>query len=43
MRADGDPLARKVAEAFGALSRKGVGVRLMHGNRDFLSASGSAK
>ena len=34
--ADGDPLARKVAEAFGALSRSGVGVRLMHGNRDFL-------
>jgi UDP-2,3-diacylglucosamine hydrolase len=33
---DGDPLARKVAEAFGALSRAGVGVRLMHGNRDFL-------
>ncbi len=33
---DGDPLARKVAEAFGALSRRGVGVRLMHGNRDFL-------
>jgi len=33
---DGDPLARKVAEALGALSRKGVGVRLMHGNRDFL-------
>ncbi len=33
---DGDPLARKVAEAFGALARKGVGVRLMHGNRDFL-------
>ena len=34
--ADGDPLARKVAEAFAALSRSGVGVRLMHGNRDFL-------
>ncbi len=33
---DGDPLARKVAEAFGGLSRKGVGVCLMHGNRDFL-------
>jgi len=33
---DGDPLARKVAEALGELSRKGVGVRLMHGNRDFL-------
>jgi UDP-2,3-diacylglucosamine hydrolase len=33
---DGDPLARKVAEAFGALSRAGTGVRLMHGNRDFL-------
>ena len=34
--ADGDPLAREVAEAFGALSRGGVAVRLMHGNRDFL-------
>ena len=34
--ADGDPLARKVAEAFRALKRGGVGVRLMHGNRDFL-------
>lgn len=33
---DGDPLARKVAEALGALARQGVGVRLMHGNRDFL-------
>jgi UDP-2,3-diacylglucosamine hydrolase len=33
---DGDPLARKVAEAFGALSRQGVALRLMHGNRDFL-------
>lgn len=33
---EGDPLARRVAEAFGALSRQGVGVRLMHGNRDFL-------
>jgi UDP-2,3-diacylglucosamine hydrolase len=34
--ADADPLGRKVAEAFGALSRRGIGVRLMHGNRDFL-------
>ena len=33
---DGDPLARRVAEAFAVLSRGGVGVRLMHGNRDFL-------
>jgi len=34
--ADADPLGRKVAEAFGALTRRGIGVRLMHGNRDFL-------
>ena len=34
--ADGDPLARAVADALGALSRRGVGVAFMHGNRDFL-------
>jgi UDP-2,3-diacylglucosamine hydrolase len=34
--ADGDPLGRAVAEAFAALSRQGVSVCLMHGNRDFL-------
>jgi UDP-2,3-diacylglucosamine hydrolase len=34
--ADGDPLGREVAEGFAALSRKGVAVCLMHGNRDFL-------
>ena len=34
--ADADPLGRKVAEAFGTLTRTGIGVRLMHGNRDFL-------
>lgn len=34
--ADGDPLAREVAEGFAALARKGVAVCLMHGNRDFL-------
>jgi UDP-2,3-diacylglucosamine hydrolase len=34
--ADADPLGRQVAEAFGALTRRGIGVRLMHGNRDFL-------
>ena len=34
--ADGDPLGREVAEGFAALARKGVAVRLMHGNRDFL-------
>ncbi len=34
--AEGDPLARRVAEALGALSRGGVGVAFMHGNRDFL-------
>lgn len=33
---DRDPLARQVAEAFGALARQGVALRLMHGNRDFL-------
>jgi UDP-2,3-diacylglucosamine hydrolase len=33
---DGDPLGREVAAAFAALSRKGVPVCLMHGNRDFL-------
>jgi UDP-2,3-diacylglucosamine hydrolase len=36
---DADPLARQVAEALGALSRRGVAVRLMHGNRDFLLGS----
>jgi len=34
--AGGDPLARRVADALGELSRRGVGVALMHGNRDFL-------
>jgi UDP-2,3-diacylglucosamine hydrolase len=33
---DGDPLARSVADALGELSRRGVGVAFMHGNRDFL-------
>jgi UDP-2,3-diacylglucosamine hydrolase len=33
---DGDPLGRRVAEAFGRLARGGVAVRMMHGNRDFL-------
>ena len=32
----GDPLARRVANALGALSRHGVAVAFMHGNRDFL-------
>jgi UDP-2,3-diacylglucosamine hydrolase len=32
----GDPLAAEVAAAFQALSKKGVRVNLMHGNRDFL-------
>jgi len=31
-----DPLARKVAQALGALARGGVPVAFMHGNRDFL-------
>lgn len=33
---DGDPLARAVADKLHALSRSGVGVAFMHGNRDFL-------
>jgi UDP-2,3-diacylglucosamine hydrolase len=33
---DGDPLARQVASAFRALTRHGVALYLMHGNRDFL-------
>jgi UDP-2,3-diacylglucosamine hydrolase len=33
---DGDPLARQVALAFRALTRRGVALYLMHGNRDFL-------
>jgi len=36
--AGGDPLARRVADALGELSRRGVGVAFMHGNRDFLVA-----
>jgi UDP-2,3-diacylglucosamine hydrolase len=34
--ADGDPLARAVAEALAELSRRGVALAFMHGNRDFL-------
>jgi len=34
--AQGDPLGREVAAAFSELSRAGVPVALMHGNRDFL-------
>ncbi len=33
---EGDPLGREVAAAFSELSRAGVYVALMHGNRDFL-------
>jgi UDP-2,3-diacylglucosamine hydrolase len=33
---DGDPLARQVAAALGAVSRGGVPVAFIHGNRDFL-------
>ena len=33
---DGDPLAKRVAEAFRALTGRGVALYLMHGNRDFL-------
>ena len=36
----GDPLAAEVAAAFQALAQKGVGVNLMHGNRDFLVGAG---
>src|SRR5258705_475640 len=36
----GDPLAAEVAAGFKALSDKGVQVRLMHGNRDFLVGEG---
>ena len=32
----GDPLARAVADALKRVARRGVGVFLMHGNRDFL-------
>ena len=34
--AGGDPLARRVANALGELSRHGVAIAFMHGNRDFL-------
>jgi len=34
--ADGDPLARRVADALRAVSRAGVPVAFMHGNRDLL-------
>ncbi len=34
--AGGDPLARRVAEALGEVSHRGVSVAFMHGNRDFL-------
>jgi len=33
---DGDPLANQVAGAFRTLTRRGIPVYLMHGNRDFL-------
>ena len=38
--ADGDPLARDTARAFRNLTRSGVRVHLMHGNRDFLLGEG---
>lgn len=40
---DGDPLARRVADALGAVSRGGVPVAFMHGNRDFLVGARFAK
>ena len=39
----GDPLAAEVAAGLKKLSAKGVKVAFMHGNRDFLLASGFAK
>ena len=36
----GDPLAGEVAQAFKTLSDRGVGISVMHGNRDFLIAGG---
>ena len=36
----GDPLAADVASSFKGLTEKGVQVRLMHGNRDFLVGKG---
>lgn len=33
---DGDPLARAVVQGLQALSRRGLGIAIMHGNRDFL-------
>ncbi len=36
----GDPLAAEVASGFKSLSKKGVQIRIMHGNRDFLVGAG---
>jgi len=36
----GDPLAAEVASGFKSLSRHGVQIRIMHGNRDFLVNKG---
>lgn len=41
--AGGEALPREVAHAFRRLSQSGVQVHVMHGNRDFLMASGFAK
>ena len=38
--AAGDPLAAEVASGFKALSKKGVKIWIMHGNRDFLVGKG---
>jgi len=38
--ADGEPLARQVAQSLRRLSSAGVSVQLMHGNRDFLIGGG---
>lgn len=40
---DGDPLARQVATAFRALTRGGVPLYFMHGNRDFLVGEAFAR
>lgn len=37
---EGDPLAAEVASGFKSLSEKGIRIRIMHGNRDFLVGEG---
>lgn len=40
---EGDPLAQRVAQAFATLSRSGVKLYVMHGNRDFLMGDAFAR